>query len=166
MVARSSLSLKGRALRLLAQREHSRLELGRKLAAHAESLEQVDGLLDQLQQGGLLSEQRFAESLVHRRSDRFGSRRIQQELDAHRVDSTVSAPVLATLRQTERSRALGAWRKRFDGLPGTLDERARQHRFLAQRGFTSDAIGWVLRHGIDPGPDHSPDSESDAGPVT
>ena len=36
------LSLRARALQLLAQREHSRLELRRKLLAHAERLAQID----------------------------------------------------------------------------------------------------------------------------
>ena len=42
------LSLKGRALKYLAAREHSRLELTRKLAAHAESPEQIDAVLDEI----------------------------------------------------------------------------------------------------------------------
>jgi regulatory protein len=143
----SGLSLKGRALRLLAQREHSRLELQRKLGAHAESPEQLDKALDELQQGGFLSPQRFAESLAHRRAERFGLRRIEHELGTHRLDPAVSAPVVQRLRETERERALAAWRKRFGEPPADAAERARHQRFLAQRGFTADAIGWVMRHG-------------------
>jgi regulatory protein len=141
-------SLKGRALRLLAQREHSRLELGRKLRPHAESPEQLERVLDELERAGLASPHRFAESLAHRRASRFGLRRIEQELDAHRLDASVAAPVLDRLRATERERALAAWRKRFGTAAGDAAERARHHRFLAQRGFTADAIGWVLRHGV------------------
>ncbi len=155
-------TLKGRALRLLAQREHSRLELTRKLAPHAESAEQLERVLDELERTGLASPARFAESLAHRRASRFGLRRIEQELDAHRLDTAVAGPVLERLRGTERDRALAAWRKRF-GTPA-LDaaERARHHRFLAQRGFASDAIGWVLRHGVH-AVDDDPPSEDDPG---
>jgi regulatory protein len=131
----------------MAQREHSRLELVRKLGPHAESPEALDRALDELQAAGLLSEQRFAESLAHRREDRFGLRRIEHELGSHRLDATVSAPVLQRLRETERDRALAAWRKRFGEPPADAAARAKQHRFLAQRGFTTDAIVWVMRHG-------------------
>jgi regulatory protein len=144
------LSLKGRALRLLAQREHSHVELQRKLAPHAESAEQLDAVLRALEEGGFLSSRRFAESLAHRRAQRFGLRRIEQELGTHRLEAGVTAPVLEGLRATERERALSAWRKRFGSVPVDAAERARQHRFLSQRGFTGDAVAWVLRHGADP----------------
>ena len=128
---RPTLSLKGRALKLLAQREHSRLELGRKLAGQAESPEQLGRLLDELEQAGYLSEQRFAESLMHRRASRFGLRRIEQEFEAHRLDAAVSEPLLSGLRGSERERALAAWRRRFDAPAADPGERARQQRFLA-----------------------------------
>jgi regulatory protein len=141
----SGLSLKGRALRLLSQREHSRLELVRKLAPHAESRDQLDRLLDELERENFHSEQRFAESLARRRAERFGLRRIEQELGTHRLDGATTEAVLAPLRQTERERASAVWKKRFGSAPTDPRERARQQRFLAQRGFTSEAIGGVLR---------------------
>jgi regulatory protein len=144
-MVRPGISLRGRALRLLTQREQSRQELGRKLAPHAESPEQLESVIDRLQQEGWLSEERFAESLARRRSARFGLRRIEQELQTHRLDPQVSAPVLAALRATERERALDAWTRRFGVVAQDPTERARQQRFLAQRGFTSDAIQWVIR---------------------
>lgn len=148
MAAGAGLSLTGRALRLLSQREHSRLELWRKLQPHAESPEQLDRMLDDLEQRGLLSAQRFADSVASRRSDRFGLRRIEHELGSHRLEADVVAPVLQRLRGTERERALAAWRKRFGQAPIDRTERAKQYRFLAQRGFAADAIGWVMREGI------------------
>ena len=148
---RPALSLKARALRLLARREHSRLELRRKLASHAATSDEADRVLDELERTGLLSGQRFAESLVHRRAGRFGLRRIEQELGAHRLDDEVAGPVLQRLRGTERERALAAWRKRFGAAAPDAAGRAKQHRFLAQRGFAADAIGWVLRHGAEAG---------------
>jgi regulatory protein len=138
----------------------------RKLSAHAESRQQLDRVLDELEQNGFLSAQRFAQSLAHRRATRFGLRRIEQELGTHRLDAPTAESVLGPLRATERQRALAAWRKRFDVLPTDAGERGRQHRFLAQRGFTSESIAWVLRHGADQGepgdPDH-PSPVDDAG---
>lgn len=144
---RSQPSLKARALRLLSQREHSRVELLRKLAPHADSAQSVDALLDELGRAGLLSEQRFAESLVRRRAARYGIRRIEQELGTHRLQAAVTGPVLTQLRDGERERALHAWRKRFGAAALDASERARQQRFLAQRGFDADTIAWVIRHG-------------------
>lgn len=137
--------MKGRALAALARREHSRVELRRKLAPHAESAEQLDALLDELQTQRWLSEERFAEQLVNGRGARFGPLRIRQELAQHRLATEVVEPLLQDLRRTERQRAYEVWQRKFDSLPTDLAERGRQQRFLAQRGFSSGAIGWVLK---------------------
>jgi regulatory protein len=138
--------LKGRALRLLSQREHSRSELARKLARHDESGAALEPVLDELEKAGLLSQARFAESLAYRRASRFGVRRIQQELATHRVDDSTATSVLAPLRASERDRAWQVWQKRYGVPPADAHERARQQRFLMQRGFAGEAIAWVFRH--------------------
>jgi len=77
----SQLSLKGRALRLLAAREHSRVELERKLATHAgDDPAELARMLDELAAKGFISEQRVAESVLHRRAGRLGAGRVLQEL--------------------------------------------------------------------------------------
>ena len=58
-------SLRERALRLLARREHSRVELGRKLAAHARPEDDLESLLEDLSRRRLLSDERYAESRAH-----------------------------------------------------------------------------------------------------
>ena len=75
-----TLSLKGRALQLLARREHSRAELLRKLAAHEQSEGQLQAILDELQAKGFISQERVIESVVHRRAGKLGTARIRQEL--------------------------------------------------------------------------------------
>ena len=70
-------SLKGRALRLLAQREHSRAELQRKLAAHEETPGELAQALDELQAKGFIDEQRVIESVIHRRAARLGASRVK-----------------------------------------------------------------------------------------
>jgi len=150
MTSGPPLSLKGRALRLLSQREHSRSELERKLARHAETESALERVLTELEDAGLLSQERFAQSLAYRRAPRFGLRRIQQELATHRVDATIAASVLASVRDGERDRALQVWQKRFGVAPIDAHERARQHRFLMQRGFTGEAIASVFRKAGDP----------------
>ncbi len=126
-------------------REHSRAELGRKLAAHAESDDALNRVLDELQQAGHLSDERFVESLVRRRASRYGRLRIGQELAGHGLDDSTLSGALAELAAGDRDRALAVWRKRFGAPPADLAEKARQHRFLAQRGFDGETIAWVFK---------------------
>ncbi|MEK7696353.1 MAG: recombination regulator RecX, partial [Pseudomonadota bacterium] len=82
---RPPLSLKARAVGYLSRREHSRAELARKLAPHAESAEEVEALLDVLERDNWLSNERFVDSLVHRRASRYGAARVLQEDKTHQL---------------------------------------------------------------------------------
>lgn len=141
----AELSLKGRALAALARREHSRVELQRKLAPHTESAEQLTQLLDQLEAENWLSSLRFAESLTHRRAAKFGTARIQQELHQHDLAADLLIEQVAALRATESARALVVWEKKFGELPQTPQQHAKQMRFLLGRGFSAEAISQVLK---------------------
>jgi regulatory protein len=143
--APSSLSLKGRALKYLAAREHSRVELHRKLAPHAESAEAIDQVLDELEARGFLSAERFVQSVLHRRAGRYGAARVQAELAQHRLPAELTQAARQQLRETELSRAQLVWARRFGQPPATPEERARQSRFLAGRGFSGDVIRTVLK---------------------
>jgi regulatory protein len=195
---RPRLSLKGRALAWLAQREHSRAELRRKLmrVARAEAAERtqadaaeraqadaaepgapglpdtpdaldapgdradptdradraatrlacdacVDALLDWLQRHGHLSEERFIESRVHARAARYGNLRIRQELAQHGV--TPDEATARQLRDSEFERALAVWQRKFGQTAADPAARARQIRFLAQRGFSAEVVRRVVR---------------------
>jgi regulatory protein len=139
------ISLKGRALKLLAAREHSRRELERKLAQHEQEPGQLKTALDELQARGFIDEQRVVDSLLHRRSSRLGAGRIKQELQAKGLDAERVALAVASLQATEIARAREVWRKKFGVPPTDATERARQARFLAARGFGGEVIGRVLR---------------------
>lgn len=144
------LSLKGRALKYLAAREHSRAELLRKLAPHAEEPAEVERVLDELETRGLLSAERFVESLLHRRAARFGTARLRQELQQHKLPADAVAQAVEALRGTELERARAVWQRRFGGEPAAdAAERARQMRFLTARGFSSEVIRRVVRGGGD-----------------
>lgn len=137
-------SLKGRALRLLAQREHSRAELQRKLAAHEETPGELAQALDELQAKGFIDEQRVIESVVYRRAARLGASRVRQELQAKGLPAEAVAQAVDALRGTETDRAREVWRKKFGRAPADLAERAKQMRFLAARGFGGEAIRRVV----------------------
>lgn len=153
-MTRPEKSLKARAVDALSRREYSRIELRRKLAPHAESADQLDALLDVLEGDKLLSNARFAESLTHRREDRFGGRRIVMELEQHGLAPELIAVQAALLKQTEMQRCREVWAKKFDQFPATMEERARQTRFLMARGFDGTCIRRVLS-GAEPSGDPS-----------
>ena len=166
--ARQSPSLKARALRLLSLREYSRKGLAAKLAEsearwtklaknqlEADSGDDLDAppkasaldievILDDFEERGWLSDERFAEALVRRRSERYGTRKIQDELERAGVDSGKSAQLLKTLKETEYQRAYELWLRKFGALAKEQKERARQYRFLASKGFSSDVVSKVI----------------------
>ena len=144
MPARSPISLQARALRLLSQREHSRFELARKLAAHAVDDDELNRVLDFVTARRFQSDARFAQSVVHRREGQFGRRRIEFELAQHGLEPLQVQSALANLGGSEKERALKVWQKRFSAPAGSLEDKAKQYRFLAQRGFDGDVISWVL----------------------
>ena len=140
-------SLQARALGWLAQREHSRIELRRKLLRYAEPDDsdpaaRVDRLLDALQIQGLLSEERFVESRLRVRAPGMGIRRIQIELARHGLK--LPPQPLQQLRDSELQRATQLWRRRFGTPAADPKERARQQRFLAGRGFDAEVIRKLL----------------------
>ena len=143
------ISLKGRALRLLAGREHSRAELEKKLAPHEEEPGELQRALDELQAKGFISDQRVVESVIHRRAARLGAGRVKQELQAKGISADVMAQALDGLRGTEVQRAREVWRKKFGEQAVDPAGRAKQMRFLASRGFGAEAIRRVVSGGED-----------------
>ena len=143
------LSLKGRALRLLSAREHSRAELERKLAQYEELPGSLAKALDELQAKGFINEQRVLESVLHRRSAKLGTARIRQELQGKGLAPEVVQEAVEQLRSTEVDRAREVWRKKFAAPPADATERGKQMRYLASRGFGGEAIRKVVAGTMD-----------------
>jgi len=139
------LTLRERALRLLARREHSRAELARKLRPHLVPEDDLEAVLDELSKRKQLSDERYAESRAHALSRKFGASRIAQELRAKGVDKSLAEGAAAVARSTELERARSVWTKKFGSAAATREERAKQMRFLQSRGFSFDAIRAVIR---------------------
>jgi regulatory protein len=139
-------SLKTRALGYLARREHSRLELERKLARHAQTPEELSSMLDTLEQRGFLSAARVIEHVIHIRKDRFGSQRIMHELREKGIEENLITAALPNIKEAEQNNAREVWRRRFGVMPADAKERGRQIRFLMGRGFSAEVIREVLRH--------------------
>jgi len=142
-------SLRERALRLLARREHGRAELAAKLRAKVLPEDDLEALLDDLSRRRLLSDERYAEARAHALSRKFGAARIAHELRAKGLDKGLAEQASQAARATEVERARDVWRRKFRAAPRTGEERAKQMRFLQSRGFSLDAIRAVVGRGDD-----------------
>jgi regulatory protein len=148
---RPAISLQARALKHLAGRDHSRAELAKKLAFHADSPEALQALLDDLVRRNLLSDARYADARSRQLARKFGPARIQHELrskglDQETVERSVDAAKIGAL---ENARAV--WAKRFGVPPADALAKAKQMRFLQMRGFSFDIIRAVVpKAGADP----------------
>ena len=135
--------VRAKAITLLARREHSRLELRRKLARARGDEDVIDTVLDALEAEKLLSDQRFAESLARVRGARFGSRRVADDL--RRTGVGVEAVALVdSLKASDDERARAVWERKFGAAPADAAARAKQMRFLLARGFPTDVIYRVV----------------------
>ncbi len=133
---------------LLANREHSTAELRRKLTGRGFDSALVEDALAGLARDGLLSDRRFAEEYISYRAQKgFGPVRIRAELHERGIGSELIGELLDPQDQRWWQLAQSAHRKRFgEALPRDIHERAKQARFLQQRGFTAEQIRRVLRH--------------------
>ena len=143
------ISLRERALRFLAAREHSRTELRRKLAPHAESAEALDTLLDELTGGKQLSDARFAEARAHVMERKFGASRIAHDLRSKGVSDEEAHKAVTAARATDLERARDVYNRKFRMPATSREETAKRMRFLQSRGFSFDVIRAVLDGTVD-----------------
>ena len=131
-----------RAMRLLAQRDHSETELRRKLAAQDVPEEDVEQAIAYCHEHNWLDDRRFAERYLVMRSQKgYGVQRIQQELGMKGIardlihDAFASSDIdwCALAKQT-------AHRKFGQTLPQEWKEKAKVQRFLLYRGFFQEEI--------------------------
>ena len=137
-------SLKGRALRLLSLREHSRQELERKLKPFEQTPGELAEALDFLQAKDFSNEQRVVESVVNARSRKLGASRVRQELQAKGLPTEAIQAAVQEMRSTELERAREVWRKKFGEPPADPVARAKQIRFLLTRGFAAEVVKRVV----------------------
>ncbi|MGO0307391.1 regulatory protein RecX [Endozoicomonas acroporae] len=129
------------AMDLLARREHGFTELARKLSGRFPR-ELVFDALTRLREERLQSDDRFVESFVYSRQQRgYGPVRIKSELFQKGVDSELVGQYLLEQDDHWDERAKAVKERKFGAsAPRDHKERARQTRFLAQRGFSMSQI--------------------------
>ena len=131
---------------MLARREYSRQELLLRLGQRGFDDAAVQAELDDLSGEGLLNEGRFVESFIRARRGRGqGPRRIRGELVQRGVSDEFVDAYLDDAAADWLQVARQAQVKRFgDARPTDWSERARQARFLRQRGFSEEQIRQCL----------------------
>jgi regulatory protein len=133
--------LKTRALRYLVRREHSRAELVRKLAPHAESEAALNAVVDLLQSKKQLSDERFAEERARSLSRKYGTAKIRQDLKERGVADEIVERVSP---EGELERAKAILQRKYREPAQTREEHARRARFLQSRGFAYETIRGAL----------------------
>jgi regulatory protein len=139
------ISLRVRAMRYLARREHSRAELHGKLLPHVQEGDDVAAVLDELEKRNWLSDARAATQWVDAKRSRFGAQRIAHELRQKGIAENLIAEAIPLLKETELDAAREVWQKKFGIPPQDSKEKAKQVRFLQSRGFSMEVIFKVLR---------------------
>ena len=161
------ITLKGKALQLLAARDYTRAEMERKLAqwlrersareeeteaaplnAEMQQANQASAIaeaLDAMEAKGFLDDQRAAEALIHRRAGKLGNSRIQQELRQKGLDASAIEQAMEAVPGSELERAREIWQRKFGSVAASQQERLKQMRFLASRGFSSAVVHQVVR---------------------
>jgi regulatory protein len=133
----------------LSRREHSRLELQQKLLQKEWSFHEVDVVLDQLIQDNLQSDERFAEAYLHTKMKAgYGPRWIHQALLSRGVSDEIIDRLLMSIDGWfDALQAL--WTKKYGQLPMTVQERAKQSRFLLSKGFDAQSVHRCLSAPLD-----------------
>ena len=145
---KNQLQLKKRALYYLGKRDYSRVELGRKILTYSESLEvskaDLESVLNELEEKDWLSDDRFSEQFVLSKKRKFGARKIAHELKLRGVDESIISRALRDIKDDEFLLAKKIWEKKFNQIPITIDEKAKQIRFMQSRGIEVAIINQIV----------------------
>ena len=145
---KTQLKLKKRALYYLGKRDYSRVELERKILTYSESLKisrvDLELMLDELEEKDWLSDDRFSEQFVLSKKRKFGARKIAHELKLRGVNELIISRVLRDIKDDEFLLAKKIWEKKFNQIPITIDEKAKQIRFMQSRGIEVAIIHQIL----------------------
>jgi regulatory protein len=133
------------ALRLLARRDYSRMELAQRLRGRGAPTDEIDAILDDLERLGYLSDARYAQAIVSQRAGRLGARAIVRDLHGKGIPSDTAKDALASLApRDELADATALWARRFGTPPANDREKARHVRFLVSRGYSASVAFKVL----------------------
>lgn len=139
-----NISLKSRAVAYLSRREHSRLELQRKLAKFSDDVDEINKVLDELAAGNWQSDARYAYAYANRNSSKHGMLRILNDLRSQGINESCINDIRNNLEDSEYQRALSVWQRKFDQIADDPKQYAKQYRFMLGRGFSNNCIHKIL----------------------
>jgi regulatory protein len=131
------------ALRILARREHSKLELTHKLHDKNFDQDKINDVIDLLEQKNFLNNTRFANSYARRRANKgLGKLRIQAELKQRGI----SKETMADIQWDDQETIKKIYQKKFGLKPmNDLKDKAKRINFLQYKGFGADEIRKVIK---------------------
>ena len=136
------MSAKSVAVRLLSRREHSAFEIRDKLHKRDFDEKEIDQAIIELQQGGWLSDERFAEAYIRMRQQKgFGPIRITIELNERGVNESIVDACLHESDESWQKTLEQQYLKKYKNKPvEDYNDKAKRIRFLQYRGFALDTI--------------------------
>ncbi len=141
--------LRQQAIRLLARREYTRVELARKLADFG-TREEIDAVLADMEASQLQSDNRTTENYLRSNASRLGASRLRHTLKSRGVaPETIDEQLAQADLPDELERARAAWSRKFSAAPANPKEWARQARFLQSRGFAGDIVRRLLKQPLE-----------------
>ena len=140
------MSAKSVAVKLLSRREHSALEIRNKLLQRDFEEDEIGQTIIELQQGGWLSDERFAEAYIRMRQLKgFGPVRISMELNERGVKESIIDDYLQTDDESWLQTLKQQYLKKYKNKPiEDYNDKAKRIRFLQYRGFTLNVIYQVV----------------------
>jgi regulatory protein len=139
-------SARDSALRALGRREHSAAQLKQKLEGRGYDEVAVEQVVGDLSERGWQSDARYAEVLIRSRvSQGYGRLYIEAELEVAKVPDAEISAAFAAAEVDWLQLAVTLHTRKFGAPPQTLEERHKQWRYLANRGFTPEQIRVALK---------------------
>ena len=141
-------AIEATAMRLLARREHSRLELKNKLENRGFEEIAVSTLLDRLENENLLSDKRFTRFFIENRSlTGYGPNRIRFELANRGVSQAIANDLIEEANIDWNQCSLDLIQKKYGtDKPKNFSDWAKRARYLERRGFELDEIHFAIGH--------------------
>jgi len=141
--------IKVSALRYLARREYSRVELYRKLCQKFSAADAIQAVLDELKEQGYQSDTRFTESFIRAKVN-AGNGPFKIKIELREKGICESTALAAFDRQSVDWLVLAenVKKKRFGSDIATtlpLNELAKQVRYLKNKGFYQEHIDQVIK---------------------
>ncbi|SFN10741.1 regulatory protein [Izhakiella capsodis] len=151
-----------KAMRVLAQRDHSEAELRRKMVltpqhsqlatwqdvATGPTDEEIEKVIIWCYQHNFLDDSRFTKSFIDERSRKgYGPLRIRIELDKKGINRSLIEEAFTDCGIDWAHRAAELARRRFgQPLPNELKEKAKLQRYLLARGFFMEDVQGIFRN--------------------